>query len=271
MTKDSNQELTVKAEKVASAIKIIMNSVNIVLTGKGGVGKSFATQCASQYFLHDKKIPTNVGDCDPVNNSTSRVKGLNAEYIEIMQNNTIMQGMIDQIIQSIVENENETFFIDTGSSTYIPLMKYIHDNDLIEFFDSLDRPVYLHALIVAGQELPDTLAGFQSLCEMVKGTNVKVVAWVNEVQGKPIVTVKDKRVPLVESGYFDKFSDSLGGVVILENRNSDAFETDLSHLTENNLTLEEAKVSPDFNVMQKARLNKVFKSIYEQLDAIYTY
>lgn len=266
MTKETAKD-EVKVNPVAAFIN---NSINIVMTGKGGVGKSFVAQVLGQFFLHYKKIETSTSDSDPVNSSTFRVKGLNPEYIEIMENNTILQGNFDQVIQSFIENDKITFVLDTGASTYVPLMQYFHDNDLVDFFSDLERPVFLHTIIMAGQELPDTLNGCKSLCDMVKGTNVKVVAWINELKGTPIVDIKGVATPLIDSPFFNQFSDSLGGVVVIKDRKSDAFTSDIKSLTSKNLTLEEAKVSSDFNVMQKTRLNKVFKEVYEQLEEVYT-
>ncbi|MCK8335973.1 conjugal transfer protein TraL [Erwinia amylovora] len=262
---------TVKDEaKMSPVAAFIKDSINIVMTGKGGVGKSFVAQVLGQFFLHYKKIETSVSDSDPVNSSTFRVEALNPEYIEIMENNTILQGNFDQVIQSFVEHEKITFVLDTGASTYVPLMQYFHDNDLVDFFSDLGRPVFLHTIIMAGQELPDTLNGCKSLCEMVRGTNVKVVAWINELKGEPVVNIKGVSMPLVESPFFSQFSSELGGVVVIKDRKSDAFTSDIKSLTSKNLTLEEAKVSGEFNVMQKTRLNKVFKEVYEQLEEIYT-
>ncbi|EDI0603410.1 conjugal transfer protein TraL, partial [Salmonella enterica subsp. enterica serovar Braenderup] len=156
---------------------------------------------------------TSTSDSDPVNASTYRVKALNPDFIKIMENNTILQANFDQVIESFVENENLTFVLDTGASTYVPLMQYFYDNDLVEFFSSLGRPVFLHTIIMAGQELPDTLNGFKSLCDMVKGTNVKVVAWINELKGTPVVDDKGVSVALYDTPYFSQFADSLGGVV----------------------------------------------------------
>lgn len=269
MAKEVAKETNADA-KLHPVAAFITNSINVVMTGKGGVGKSYVAQTLSQYFLHYKRIATSTSDSDPVNASTFRIKALNPEFIKIMENNTILQSNFDQVIESFVANEDITFVLDTGASTYVPLMQYFYDNDLVDFFSSLGRPVFLHTIIMAGQELPDTLNGFKSLCEMVKGTNVKVVAWINELKGTPIVDVKGVSTPLIETPFFEKFADSLGGVVVIEDRKSDAFTADLKALTSKNLTLEEAKQSSEFNIMQKTRLNKVYKAVYDQLDEIYT-
>ncbi|EGJ1173095.1 conjugal transfer protein TraL [Salmonella enterica] len=269
MAKEVAKETNADA-KLHPVAEFITNSINVVMTGKGGVGKSYVAQTLSQYFLHYKRIATSTSDSDPVNASTFRIKALNPEFIKIMENNTILQSNFDQVIESFVANEDITFVLDTGASTYVPLMQYFYDNDLVDFFSSLGRPVFLHTIIMAGQELPDTLNGFKSLCEMVKGTNVKVVAWINELKGTPIVDVKGVSTPLIETPFFENFADSLGGVVVIEDRKSDAFTADLKALTSKNLTLEEAKQSSEFNIMQKTRLNKVYKAVYDQLDEIYT-
>ncbi|EPN7157104.1 TPA: conjugal transfer protein TraL, partial [Escherichia coli] len=57
-------------------------SINFILQGKGGVGKSFATSILSQYFIDEKKLENVVvADTDPVNTTTAKVKRLNAEII----------------------------------------------------------------------------------------------------------------------------------------------------------------------------------------------
>ena len=45
------------------------NSINIVLQGKGGVGKSFISSILAQYFLDYKKVDLVGADTDPVNKS----------------------------------------------------------------------------------------------------------------------------------------------------------------------------------------------------------
>ncbi|EHK1666436.1 conjugal transfer protein TraL, partial [Escherichia coli] len=62
-------------------------SINFILQGKGGVGKSFATSILSQYFIDEKQLENVVvADTDPVNTTTAKVKRLNAEIIKIVEN-----------------------------------------------------------------------------------------------------------------------------------------------------------------------------------------
>ncbi|MJQ38751.1 conjugal transfer protein TraL, partial [Salmonella enterica subsp. enterica] len=49
MAKEVAKENDAKLHPVAA---FITNSINVVMTGKGGVGKSYVAQTLSQYFLH---------------------------------------------------------------------------------------------------------------------------------------------------------------------------------------------------------------------------
>ncbi|EOQ6451878.1 TPA: conjugal transfer protein TraL, partial [Escherichia coli] len=61
----------------------------------------------------------------------------------------------------------------------------------------------------------------------------------------------------------------IAGVVVIQDRKSDAFASDIKELTEKSLTLKEALESDHFGLMAKSRLKRVFNDIYKQLDSIY--
>lgn len=73
------------------------NSINFILQGKGGVGKSFATAILAQYFIDENHMDNIVvGDTDPVNTTTVKVKRLNADLIQITENSKVIQSKFDQ-------------------------------------------------------------------------------------------------------------------------------------------------------------------------------
>ncbi|MFQ0972247.1 conjugal transfer protein TraL [Gilliamella sp. BG6] len=236
------------------------NSINIVLQGKGGVGKSFLSSMLAQYFLDFKKVKISGADTDPVNNSFSSIKKIGATQIEILKNGSIIQSKFDAIFETIINEQKTTFVIDNGASTFVPMMKYIKDNDIVSLFDNLNRPVYIHTVIVGGQSQTDTLQGLMSLYELLcDSSNVKLVIWLNEFQGA---------VDIPE-GYKELVIDKTEAVIVIKNRNSDAFNDDLEKLTKARMTNEEAQKSTEFGLMSKNRLKKVFTEVYEQLDRLY--
>lgn len=244
---------------------MVNNDVHFTLQGKGGVGKSFNSSIVAQYFMdYKERKDVSVADTDPVNASTARIKRLNAAVIEITENNTVIQSKFDPLFEAILANEG-TFVVDNGASTFLPMLQYFGDNEVIQMLTDSGKNVFIHTIIVGGQAFRDTLQGYKNILNMVEGTNAKVVVWINEFQGVPTL----KGTPIIESGLFENAGGNLAGVVRFVNRNSDAFDSDLKRLTEKSLTLKEAENDADFKLMSRSRLNRVFNDIYKQLDTIF--
>ena len=237
-----------------------LNTINLTLQGKGGVGKSYITTILAQYLKDYKGIEISGADTDPVNRSFAGIKKLNALPVDIIENDAISQAKFDSIFELLLTDDNSTFIIDNGASTFLPFTKYIKDNGVIEMFEEAQKEVFIHTVIVGGQSQNDTLQGLLTLFDLIKDSNnVKLVSWLNEFQGK--ITDADK--------IFKAVAKKTAGFVVLENKNSDAFTADLEKLTKNRLTLKEALESADFNLMAKQRLKRVFNDIYAQLDQVY--
>ncbi|ELS0519444.1 conjugal transfer protein TraL [Escherichia coli] len=242
------------------------NSINFILQGKGGVGKSFTTAILAQYFIDEKNMDNIVvGDTDPVNTTTVKVKRLNADLIQITENSKVIQSKFDPMFESMLTNSQNTFVIDNGASTFLPLIQYFNDNCVMDMFEDVEQDVYIHTIIVGGQALADTLQGFEELKQLVKGSKVKLIVWINEFQGIPAL----ENTPLIKTKFIEKNKDVIAGLVVIQDRKSDAFTTDIKELTEKSLTLKEALESEYFGLMAKSRLKRVFNDIYKQLDNIY--
>ena len=236
------------------------NSINFILQGKGGVGKSFTTAILAQYFIDEKNMDNVVvGDTDPVNTTTAKVKRLNADLIQITENSKVVQSKFDPMFESMLTNTHN------GASTFLPLIQYFNDNCVMDMFNEVEQEVYIHTIIVGGQAQADTIEGFEDLVKLVKGTKVKIIVWINEFQGVPAL----ENIPLIKTKFIEKNKDVIAGVVVIQDRKSDAFASDIKNLTEKSLTLKEALESEFFGLMAKSRLKRVFNDIYVQLDSIY--
>lgn len=241
-------------------------SINFVLQGKGGVGKSFISSMLAQYFIDYKKISSIVvADTDPVNSTTAKIKRLNAEIINIVEHNNIVQSRFDSMFEAIIEGNNFDFVIDNGASTFLPLLQYFADNCVMDMFNDIEQDVYIHTIIVGGQAQADTLEGFENIADLVRGKKVKIIVWINEFQGTPVFSGKN----IADTTFFEKNKDVIAGALIIKDRKSDAFDSDIKKLTENSMTLAEALESDTFGLMAKSRLKRVFNDVYIQLDAIY--
>ncbi|WP_439295198.1 nucleotide-binding protein [Lonepinella sp. BR2882] len=239
---------------------MISNSVNLVLQGKGGVGKSFISSMLAQYFLDNKKIEFFGADTDPVNQSFSSISRLNIAEVKIMENSVILQNKFDAIFENIINFENQTFVVDNGAASFVPMIKYINDNDIISVFDEMNRPIFIHTVIVGGQSENDTLQGLVSLYELISNSkNVNLVVWLNEFQGD---IQFDKNIEKL-------VKNKVAGKVSVKNWNSDAFTADIEKMTKARLTLAEVLTNADFGLMSKNRLKRVYNDVYLQLDTIF--
>lgn len=239
---------------------MISNSVNLILQGKGGVGKSFVSSMLAQYFLDYKNIDFIGADTDPVNKSFAGIDRLNVAQINIMENMNIIQSKFDDLFERIINLNESTFVIDNGAATFPPLIKYIDDNGIIDMFDEMERPVFIHSIIVGGQSGNDTLQGLLSLFELIeKSRNVNLIIWLNEFQGNINF---DKKIEKM-------IANKVAGKVTIKNWNSDAFSSDIERMTQDRLTLQEVMESSEFNLMAKNRLKRVFNDVYIQLDSIF--
>lgn len=70
----------------------------------------------------------------------------------------------------------------------------------MDMFEDVEQDVYIHTVIVGGQALADTLQGFEELKELVKGSKVKLIVWINEFQGIPAL----ENIPLIETKFIEK-------------------------------------------------------------------
>ncbi len=241
------------------------NSAHLVLQGKGGVGKSLVSSIIAQY-LNQKNYTTICGDTDPVNSTFHQIKGLNVALVPITEGGTVIQRLFDPLFESIITAESPVV-IDNGASTFLPMLKFLKSNAILDTLEQFGKQTYIHTIITGGQAKDDTANGLLSLIDMVKesGTKAKIVVWQNDFWGKPLFDGK----PLEDMPWIKKNHDIIQGIITIIDRNSDAFSTDIKIMTENHMTFNEVKQSEEFGLLAKSRIHRVFNDIYVQLDSIF--
>ena len=142
-----------------------MASINMILQGKGGVGKSLAASFLSQYLV-DRNQLLACFDADPVNATLTAYQELKVTKIEIMEGDSINSRLFDTMIENLIQLPNEAFaVVDSGASTFIPLAAYISENNVADFLQDSGHNLTLHTLISGGQAEGDTIQGLASLME----------------------------------------------------------------------------------------------------------
>ncbi|MNR84312.1 CobQ/CobB/MinD/ParA nucleotide binding domain protein [compost metagenome] len=241
-----------------------MNGIHLVLQGKGGVGKSLIAMLLAQYFQRSG-VKIICADTDPVNRTFSKYTALDVAAIDIAEGGIVVQKKFDPLMETIVFTD-ANFVIDNGAATFLPLTRYLAENDIYQIMAEHGKKVYIHSVLVGGQAQSDTYDGLADLIGKV-GKSAQVAIWENEFWGK----VEFDGVPITGSKLYkeaDKAGKIAGVVKIIDRNQSDTFTGDIKQMTRANFTLAEVMNSPDFNFLAKNRLRKFVGDVFTELDKI---
>lgn len=237
-----------------------MNKAHFILQKKGGVGKSVAASMLAQYLMSIPE-PVVVVDTDPSNATLFGYKALNGRRVQLMEGKVLNEGKFDLLMNDVLE-EDASFVIDCGASSFIPLSNYMLENDVINMIVDSGKEVVAHTVIVGQSNLMDTLTSFAEMAEQLPD-EVKIVVWLNEFFGKIEADGKE----FEEFGVYLKNQTRIQGVVCLPTR-SKMFNDDVEKMITMRLTFDEVRQSPDFFIMNKSRIYRVQQDIYRQLKAV---
>lgn len=243
-----------------------MKNVHFILQKKGGVGKSVAALMLSQY-LRSIGEPVEVIDTDPSNATLFSYKALNGQRIQLMEGNVLNESKFDVMMNRILK-EDSSFVIDCGASSFIPLTNYMIENDVADMIADSGKQVVAHTVIVGESNLLDTLTSFAELAEQMP-QEVQLVVWLNEFFNKAFGKIELDGTPFEEMGVYVDNKSRVRGIVCLPKRNPATFGADIEKMLTERLTFDEVRQSPEFQVMNKSRIFKVQKEIYEQLAAVF--
>jgi len=236
----------------------------MVLQGKGGVGKSLIAVLIAQY-LKSKGGKVICADTDPVNATFTQYASLDVAHVEIAEGGNVIQRKFDPLMEMIISTDAD-FVIDNGAATFMPLTRYLAENDIFQIMSEGGKQVYVHTVLTGGQAITDTYNGFAVLLGKVNNF-AKVVVWENEFWGK----VEYEGHPITASKIFkeaDKSGKIAGVVKIIDRSQSDTFVGDMIQMTKSHMTLADVMASSDFNFLAKNRLQKVVNGVFAELDKV---
>jgi hypothetical protein len=235
--------------------------VHLVLQGKGGIGKSVIASWLSEYLLNRCKNVHCI-DGDPVNRSLAQYKSLNAEKLDLVnEEGLIVRIRYDALLERFA-TEDGVFVVDSGATAFLPLWSYIVETEVIRVLRETGRKLYVHCVVSGGEMLSDSLLGFDTLASSTPDRNV--VVWINEYFG-PVA--RDGKT-FDQMNVFQKHADKLLGSIGIPQRSADTFGATVLLMREKKLTFEEAIQSDQFMLAQKARIQIVRRDLYEQLDKL---
>jgi hypothetical protein len=240
----------------------IANQVHLTLQGKGGVGKSFVSSLVAQY-LRGKHRPVVVVDTDPVNATLSGYKSLDVQRLELMQDGTVNERNFDSLVLKILDEKDCNYVVDNGSASFVPLCHYIIENETVQSIVDSGKEVFVHTVITGGSALMDTLIGFEALVNQMSD-QVRIVVWLNEFLGK----IESDGKTFEEMKVYQNNKHRIHRIVRITQRTATTYGEDIKHMMESKMTFDEVNMSLKFNSIEKSRLFRVKKAIFDQLEEV---
>lgn len=234
-----------------------MATINMILQGKGGVGKSLVASLLTQHFLESGKKVCCV-DTDPVNATFAGYKKFEVTALDIMNDNDIDPRRFDTLVELMMALPDESeMVIDNGAATFVPLASYLADNHVLELLHECGHQVNLHTVVTGGQALPDTLNGLRSL---LKTFQVPIYIWLNGFFGQISMngkTFEDFKV-------YQNNAHRLAALVRIPQKKKETFGRDLETLLTEKMSFQEAQES-SLPIMTRQRLRMIWKEIKQEL------
>ncbi len=240
----------------------ISNTAHFIMQSKGGAGKSVCSTILAQYLNDKTEGNLSLIDTDPSNKTLGSYEGLSVQMVDVIGKDKVVdQSKFDDFINNFIEND-KTMVVDTGSGDFLAINNYIYDNAIPDVFEEMGKQLVIHCPIHYGQASLETVKCLTKLVENYP--NVPIIVWENEFFGRGEKELSDTKLI--------KTNKNIIGVVKIAKKNADTDEKDFSKMLENAMTFKEVKETEDKNLsgfIQKNRIEKIRKEIYEQLDAIF--
>lgn len=232
------------------------HNVHLVMSGKGGVGKSSVAAILAQ-----RKRATCI-DTDPVNASFAAYKTLNVNRVEIMTaDDTIDPRRFDDVIELIMAEPSDVV-IDNGASSFVALAHYLLSNHIPALLAELGRVLVLHVVVVGGPAQRDTLVGMKDLLRQFPAP-CRFVVWLNPFFGP----IRSEDREFEDMKVYTEHRDRISALIRLPTLQPDTFGADLRALLTARRTFSEALGDTSELIMVRQRLKIIQRKVFAQLDA----
>jgi len=234
--------------------------VHFFMNSKGGVDKSLSS-CVVAQQRRALGIDVACFDADAMTATLSNFKALNVRRVEMLDGNKIDARRFDAILEPCLSGDREVI-VDTGASSYAEWANYLIENDVHRALIEAGKDVVVHAIVVGGASLLETLKDLDDLATQLPA-DVVLVVWLNEHFGKIAQDGKD----IFGMEIYRRHQTRIHAVVLLPQRTASTFGADMADMMRRHLTFDEAIVSPEFSLMAKSRIKRIKDDVFGQLAA----
>lgn len=235
--------------------------VDLVLQGKGGVGKSIVASFLSQ-FLKGRFDPVLCVDTDPVNATFFGYRRLAVERLAIMDGPDINSRAFDELVERVTAQSSPgaRMVVDNGAASFVPFCSYLASCDVLGVLKETGHEVTLHTVLTGGQAFGDTFSGLVELLRHFE--NTPIVVWMNEFFGP----LEQGGVRLESSSQYKAVAPRITAQITLPAVPADTFGVDVKRMLSERLTFDEALASDAYSVMARHRLKRYRDKVFGDLE-----
>ena len=233
-------------------------TVHFILNSKGGVGKSFVAFLLALYYRHTGE-PVLCFDADATTATFSRFQTLNVTRIELMEGTVLNPRLFDAMLEPILTQDAHCI-VDTGTSSFVAVSHYLIENNVHDQIRLAGKKVIVHAIIVGGSTLKETLNDLFELAQQLPA-DVDIIVWLNEHFG----LIKEGAKTFADMEVYKSNRDRIRGIVHLPLRTAATYGEDIKEMMARHLTFDEAIASPEFTLMAKSRLHNIQQDVRAKL------
>lgn len=150
-----------------------MAEVNIVLSPKSGIGKTFVSNLLM--VLKRKRDHFKIVRCfdmDPINQSFSRVGGLIVTRLDVDADFRCVRDLFNDVL---TEQSDTSFVIDVGSSICMSLISYLREAQLLKMLADHGHSVFVHVPIVGGYAFLESVHCLKCILETMHSSVVFII------------------------------------------------------------------------------------------------
>jgi hypothetical protein len=236
--------------------------VHAVLSGKGGIGKTFIASLIAQAIQKQGESPL-CFDADPVNASLHEISALKAEPVNLYMedDDEIDVGALDEMMARVLAAQTMVV-IDNGAPGFVPFARYLIRNKIVERLERSGKRLVIHTIVAGGSEFEQTVRGFNSIASQFPAS-APLVLWLNPHNGNI-----GGSAAFAETPVFKRHQDRISAVIELP-RLDRYYQYTLKKMTDEHLTFAEAMADGSgFNVMDQSRLFDIWEPLSEQIAAV---
>lgn len=236
-----------------------MAKIHIFLNGKGGVGKSYIAFIFAQYKIHKRQKPLCI-DTDLVNATFSGYKALNVQQFDLGAIDENGHCNLNQLMERIPITHDDVI-IDIGPQALSAMLHYLGHANALELFTRTGHTLIIHTVIAGGQSLFSTINSFLQLINL-RPDNALFVVWLNPHWG----AIEERGKSFEHTKAYKQNKDRITAIIPMPPLNPKTFGYDLTQMLKDNLTFDEATLSPKRFIVTRQRLKMVRDGLYRQLN-----